>query len=201
MLVKSDRQMKVGIRMERDKQIQIEEAVKTILTAIGEDVNRDGLKETPKRVAKMYAEVFSSVQEKEFTNYKVFPSLNEDDMVLVKDIEFYSMCEHHLLPFFGKAHVAYITSDNKVLGLSKVARMVEFCAKRPNVQEDLTIQIANLINEKVKTKGVAVSIEAEHMCMAMRGVKARGSVTKTFHYQGVFKEDKEVKNDFLRALD
>ncbi|UUV99655.1 GTP cyclohydrolase 1 [Vagococcus luciliae] len=193
--------MKVGIRMEQDKQWLIEEAVKTILTAIGEDVNRDGLKETPKRVAKMYAEVFSSVQEKEFTNYKVFPSLNENDMVLVKDIEFYSMCEHHLLPFFGKAHVAYIPSDNKVLGLSKVARMVEFCAKRPNVQEDLTIQIANLINEKVKIKGVAVSIEAEHMCMAMRGVKARGSVTKTFHYQGVFKEDKDVKNDFLRALD
>lgn len=199
--MRSDRQMKVGIRMEQEKQLQIEEAVKTILTAIGEDVDRDGLKETPKRVAKMYAEVFSSVQEKEFTNYKVFPSLNEDDMVLVKDIEFYSMCEHHLLPFFGKAHVAYIPSDNKVLGLSKVARMVEFCAKRPNVQEDLTIQIANLINEKVKTKGVAVSIEAEHMCMAMRGVKARGSVTKTFHYQGVFKEDKDVKNDFLRALD
>lgn len=199
--MRSDRQMKVGIRMELEKQMQIEEAVKTILTAIGEDVDRDGLKETPKRVAKMYAEVFSSVQEKEFTNYKVFPSLNEDDMVLVKDIEFYSMCEHHLLPFFGKAHVAYIPSDNKVLGLSKVARMVEFCAKRPNVQEDLTIQIANLINEKVKTKGVAVSIEAEHMCMAMRGVKARGSVTKTFHYQGVFKEDKDVKNDFLRALD
>ncbi len=196
-----DRQMKVGIRMEQDKQLQIEEAVKTILTAIGEDIDRDGLKETPKRVAKMYAEVFSSVREKEFTNYKVFPSLNEDDMVLVKDIEFYSMCEHHLLPFFGKAHVAYIPSDNKVLGLSKVARMVDFCAKRPNVQEDLTIQIANLINEKVKTKGVAVSIEAEHMCMAMRGVKARGSVTKTFHYQGVFKEDKDVKNDFLRALD
>ncbi|MGX6971200.1 GTP cyclohydrolase I FolE [Vagococcus bubulae] len=187
--------------MEQDKQLQIEEAVKTILTAIGEDIDRDGLKETPKRVAKMYAEVFSSVREKEFTNYKVFPSLNEDDMVLVKDIEFYSMCEHHLLPFFGKAHVAYIPSDNKVLGLSKVARMVDFCAKRPNVQEDLTIQIANLINEKVKTKGVAVSIEAEHMCMAMRGVKARGSVTKTFHYQGVFKEDKDVKNDFLRALD
>lgn len=199
--MRSDRQMKVGIRMEQEKQFQIEEAVKTILTAIGEDVDRDGLKETPKRVAKMYAEVFSSVQEKEFTNYKVFPSLNEDDMVLVKDIEFYSMCEHHLLPFFGKAHVAYIPSDNKVLGLSKVARMVDFCAKRPNVQEDLTIQIANLINEKVKTKGVAVSIEAEHMCMAMRGVKARGSVTKTFHYQGVFKEDKDVKNDFLRALD
>ncbi len=199
--MRSDRQMKVGIRMEQEKQLQIEEAVKTILTAIGEDVDRDGLKETPKRVAKMYAEVFSSVQEKEFTNYKVFPSLNEDDIVLVKDIEFYSMCEHHLLPFFGKAHVAYIPSDNKVLGLSKVARMVEFCAKRPNVQEDLTIQIANLINEKVKTKGVAVSIEAEHMCMAMRGVKARGSVTKTFHYQGVFKEDKDVKNDFLRALD
>lgn len=201
MLVRSDRQMKVGIRMEQDKQWQIEEAVKTILTAIGEDVDRDGLKETPKRVAKMYAEVFSSVREKEFTNYKVFPSLNEDDMVLVKDIEFYSMCEHHLLPFFGKAHVAYIPSDHKVLGLSKVARMVEFCAKRPNVQEDLTIQIANLINEKVRTKGVAVSIEAEHMCMAMRGVKARGSVTKTFHYQGVFKEDKDVQDDFLRALD
>lgn len=187
--------------MNEEQHKAIEEAVKVILDAIGEDVNRDGLKETPKRVAKMYAEVFSSVREKEFTNYKVFPSMNDDDMVLVKDIEFYSMCEHHLLPFYGKAHVAYIPADNKVLGLSKVARMVEFCAKRPNVQEDLTIQIANLLTEKVKTKGVAVSIEAEHMCMSMRGAKARGSMTKTFHYEGVFKEDRELKNDFLKALD
>lgn len=187
--------------MKIEQQRIIEDAVTAILTAIGEDVERDGLKETPKRVAKMYAEVFSSVEENDFDNYKVFPSMNEDDMVLVKDIEFYSMCEHHLLPFFGKAHVAYIPADNQVLGLSKVARMVDFCAKRPNVQEDLTIQIARLLTEKVKIKGVAVSIEAEHMCMSMRGVKARGSLTKTFHYQGVFKENRDLKNDFLRALD
>lgn len=179
----------------------IEDAVKQILEAIGENPEREGLKNTPKRVAKMYGEVFGSLTGPEFDDYALFDSRNEDDMVLVKDIQFYSMCEHHLLPFFGKAHVAYIPDGNKVLGLSKLPRLVEYCAKRPSVQEDLTIMIAEQLVKHVPVKGVAVSIEAEHMCMTMRGVKSPHSSTKTFHYTGVFKEYRDVKNDFLRAID
>ncbi|HCM90807.1 MULTISPECIES: GTP cyclohydrolase I FolE [Vagococcus] len=183
-----------------NKQI-IEDAVKQILKAIGENPDREGLKNTPKRVAKMYDEVFGSLTGPEFDDYALFDSRNEDDMVLVKDIQFYSMCEHHLLPFFGKAHVAYIPDGNKVLGLSKLPRLVEYCAKRPSVQEDLTVMIVEQLVKHVPVKGVAVSIEAEHMCMTMRGIKSPHSSTKTFHYTGVFKEDRDVKNDFLRAID
>lgn len=179
----------------------IEDAVRQILEAIGENPEREGLKNTPKRVAKMYDEVFGSLTGPEFDDYALFDSRNDDDMVLVKDIQFYSMCEHHLLPFYGKTHVAYIPDGNKVLGLSKLPRLVEYCAKRPSVQEDLTIMIAEQLVKHVPVKGVAVAIEAEHMCMTMRGVKSPHSSTKTFHYTGVFKEDREWKNDFLRALD
>ncbi|WP_207694214.1 GTP cyclohydrolase I FolE [Enterococcus sp. DIV0212c] len=187
--------------MNDEQQVMIEQAVKQILTAIGEDPERMGVKDTPTRVAKMYKEVFSSLTAPEFDDYALFDSLNEDDMVLVKDIQFYSMCEHHLLPFYGKAHIAYVPDENKVLGLSKLPRLVEYCAKRPSVQEDLTIMIANKLVEHVPVKGVAVSIEAEHMCMTMRGVKSPNSVTKTFHYQGVFKNDRDRKDDFLRAIE
>lgn len=186
--------------MEEVQQETIEKAVKQILEAIGEDTERSGLKNTPKRVAKMYAEVFKSLNSPEFDDYALFDSKNEDDMVLVKDIHFYSMCEHHLLPFFGKVHVAYIPDGNKVLGLSKLPRLVEYCAKRPSVQEDLTIMIAEKLAANVPVKGVAVSIEAEHMCMTMRGVKTPASKTKTFHYKGLFKEDREWKRDFLQAI-
>lgn len=186
--------------MELEKKEIIENAVTQILEAIGENPNREGLKNTPKRVAKMYAEVFSSLEGPEFDDYALFDSRNDEDMVLVKDIQFYSMCEHHLLPFFGKAHVAYIPDGNKVLGLSKLPRLVEYCAKRPSVQEDLTIMIAEQLIKHVPVKGVAVSIEAEHMCMTMRGVKTPHSSTKTFHYKGIFKEDREWKNDFLKAI-
>lgn len=184
-----------------EKQEKIEHAVREILAAIGEDPNRPGLQETPARVARMYQEIFSSLSEPEFSDYKLFDSHNEGDMVLVKDIHFYSMCEHHLLPFFGKVHIAYIPEGQKVLGLSKLPRLVDYCAKRPSVQEDLTVMIADNLEKHVPVKGVAVAIEAEHMCMAMRGVKSPNSVTKTFHYSGVFKEDLETKRDFLRALD
>lgn len=187
--------------MDLENKQTIEDAVKQILKAIGENPDREGLKNTPKRVAKMYDEVFGSLTGPEFDDYALFDSRNEDDMVLVKDIQFYSMCEHHLLPFFGKAHVAYIPDGNKVLGLSKLPRLVEYCAKRPSVQEDLTVMIVEQLVKHVPVKGVAVSIEAEHMCMTMRGIKSPHSSTKTFHYTGVFKEDRDVKNDFLRAID
>lgn len=184
-----------------DKQREtIEEAVKTILTTLGEDIQREGLKETPERVARMYEEVFSSLQEPEFTNYKVFDSLNEEDMVIVKEIEFYSMCEHHLLPFFGKVHVAYIPKNQQVLGLSKIPRMVDYCAKRPNVQENLTIQIANLVAETSQAQGVAVMVEAQHLCMAMRGIKTPHSTTQTTHFKGCFKENRDLQQDFIQAI-
>lgn len=191
---------KVGKEMEEKQQQIIEAAVKQILLAIGEDPERPGVKNTPKRVAKMYGEVFASLTEPEFDDYALFDSLNTDDMVLVKDIQFYSMCEHHLLPFFGNVHIAYVPDQKKVLGLSKLPRLVNYCAKRPSVQEDLTIMIADKLVANVPVKGVAVAIEAEHMCMTMRGVKSPHSVTKTFHYQGVFKTDQERKRDFLRAI-
>ncbi|MGY3777068.1 GTP cyclohydrolase I FolE [Isobaculum melis] len=186
--------------MDKKQQAIIEAAVTQILTAIGEDPKRSGLKDTPKRVARMYGEVFSSLTEPVFDDYALFDSRNEEDMVLVKDIQFYSMCEHHLLPFFGKAHIAYIPDGNQVLGLSKLPRLVEYCAKRPSVQEDLTMMIAEELSKNVPVKGIAVSIEAAHMCMTMRGVKTPDSLTKTFHYRGLFKENSEWKNDFLQAI-
>ncbi|EOH87303.1 GTP cyclohydrolase I FolE [Enterococcus pallens] len=182
------------------QQQKIEAAVKQILEAIGEDPEREGLIDTPKRVAKMYGEVFSSLNEPEFDDYTLFASGNDDDMVVVKDIQFYSMCEHHLLPFFGKVHIAYVPEGDKVLGLSKLPRLVDYCTKRPSVQENLTVLIADQLVKHVPVKGVAVSIEAEHMCMTMRGVKTPHSSTKTFHYTGIFKEDREWKRDFLAAI-
>ncbi|MBL1228231.1 GTP cyclohydrolase I FolE [Enterococcus sp. BWB1-3] len=188
--------------MVNDKQQAIiEKAVRDILGAVGEDPDRPGLKETPARVARMYQEIFSGLTEPEFSDYKLFDSRNQEDMVLVKDIHFYSMCEHHLLPFFGKVHIAYIPDGQKVLGLSKLPRLVDYCAKRPSVQEDLTVMIAENLEKHIPVKGIAVAIEAEHMCMAMRGVKSPNSLTKTFHYRGIFKEELEAKHDFLRAIE
>lgn len=177
----------------------IENAVRDILQAVGEDPDRPGLKETPSRVARMYEEIFSGLTT-EFDDYKMFESSGNGEMVVVKDILFYSMCEHHLLPFFGNVHVAYVTSENQVIGLSKLPRLVEYCAKRPSVQENLTEMIGELIAKNIPTNGVAVAIEAEHMCMAMRGVRSPNSRTKTFHYSGIFKEDRQWQNDFLKAI-
>lgn len=182
------------------QQEKIEAAVTQILEALGEDPKREGLINTPRRVAKMYQEIFSSLNEPEFNDYPLFDSGNDNDMVLVKEIQFYSMCEHHLLPFFGKVHVAYVPEGNKVVGLSKLPRLVEYCAKRPSVQENLTVMIADQLVKHVPVKGVAVAIEEEHMCMTMRGVKTPNSLTKTFHYRGIFKEDREWKKDFLAAI-
>lgn len=185
--------------MEDSKLTIIENAVREILLAIGEDPSRPGLVETPKRVAKMYEEVLGGVSAPEFDDYKLFASRNEGEMVIVKDIFFTSMCEHHLLPFYGHAHIAYIPENGQVIGLSKLPRLVEYCSKRPSVQEDLTVMIAEKLQANIPVKGIAVAIEAQHMCMSMRGVKSPHSSTKTYHYTGVFKET-EQRNLFLAEI-
>ena len=175
---------------------KVQEGVRMILEGIGEDVNREGLRETPERIARMYEEIFAGMDMdcKEILS-KTFTADN-DEMVIVKDIVFYSTCEHHFMPFYGKAHVAYIP-DGKVVGLSKLARAVEVYAKRPQIQEQLTSQIADALMEHLSPKGAIVMMEAEHMCMTMRGVKKPGSKTITFAMRGAFEEDEKLVNRFL----
>ena len=178
---------------------KIKIATKMILEAIGEDVNREGLIKTPKRVAKAYEEICSGYfkDPKEVLNDALFDSTN-NEMVVVRNIEFYSMCEHHILPFFGRVHVAYIP-DKKVVGLSKIPRMVEVFARRLQIQEQLTEQIADAIMEVVKPKGVGVVIHARHMCMEMRGVKSKYSYTSTSALRGIFLEEK-TREEFFNII-
>ena len=178
---------------------KIETAVQMILEAIGEDPNRSGLQDTPKRVARMYAEIFSGVEKDPADHAKVVFHEDTDEIVLVKDIPFYSTCEHHLLPFYGKAHVAYIP-DQRVAGLSKLARTVEVYARRPQIQENMTAQIADALEEHLQPKGVMVMIEAEHMCMTMRGVQKPGSKTVTTIVRGAFAEDFSLQQTFLQMV-
>ncbi len=168
---------------------KIEQAVRMILEAIGENPEREGLKETPQRLARLYQEVFSGLHQDPLEHLEKIFSEEHEEMVLVKDIPLYSMCEHHLIPFFGKAHVAYIPKDGNVTGLSKLARVVEGYARRPQLQERLTTQIADGIMEKLKPYGVVVVIEAEHMCMTMRGVRKPGTKTVTSAVRGIFKKN------------
>ncbi|MEE0776540.1 MAG: GTP cyclohydrolase I FolE [Bacillota bacterium] len=176
---------------------RIEAAVKEILIAIGEDVEREGLVETPSRVARMYEEIFAGLHMDPSEHLlKQFSADKHDEMVIVKDIPFYSMCEHHLMPFYGVAHVAYIPDrDGAITGLSKIARTVEGYAKRPQLQERLTSQIADGVMDKLKPNGVLVVIEAEHMCMTMRGVKKPGSKTLTSAVRGVFKTNAATRSE------
>ena len=169
---------------------RIRAAVVEILEAIGEDSQRDGLQRTPERVAKMYAEVFAGLREDPEHHLEVQFEAGHDEMVLVKDIAFYSMCEHHLLPFVGKAHVAYVPGEQgKITGLSKLARLVEAYARRPQVQERLTSQVADKLMEALNPRGALVVIEAEHQCMAMRGVQKPGALTLTSAVRGIFLAD------------
>lgn len=179
---------------------RIENAVKEILIAVGEDPNREGLLETPKRVANMYEEIFAGLTEDPKQHIKLFDEQSNDEMVIVKDIPFYSMCEHHLLPFFGKAHIAYIPSDNKIIGLSKLARIVDNFAKKPQVQERLTSDVADFLNENLQPKGVAVIMEAEHMCMTMRGARAAGAKTQTSALRGIMRTDAKSRAEVLSLL-
>ena len=183
--------------MDKEK---IENAVKEILIAVGEDPNREGLLETPKRVANMYEEIFAGLTEDPKQHIKLFDEQSNDEMVIVKDIPFYSMCEHHHLPFFGKAHIAYIPSDNKIIGLSKLARIVDNFAKKPQVQERLTSDVADFLNENLQPKGVAVIMEAEHMCMTMRGARAAGAKTQTSALRGIMRTDAKSRAEVLSLL-
>lgn len=179
---------------------RIQNAVRKILIAVGEDPDREGLLETPKRVANMYEEIFAGLTEDPKQHIKLFNEQSNDEMVIVKDIPFYSMCEHHLLPFFGKAHIGYIPSDNKIIGLSKLARIVDNFAKKPQVQERLTSDIADFLNDNLQPKGVAVIMEAEHMCMTMRGARAAGSKTQTSALRGIMRTDAKTRAEVLSLL-
>ena len=182
-----------------DKQ-RIENAVREILSAIGEDPDREGLQETPKRVANMYAEIFAGLEDDPNRHLKIFNESNNDEMVVVRDIPMYSMCEHHLLPFVGKAHIAYIPSDGKVIGLSKLARIVDSFSKKPQLQERLTSQIADFLEENLSPKGIAVVIEAEHLCMTMRGARAAGAKTQTSALRGIMRKDARTRAEAMSLL-
>lgn len=182
-----------------DKQ-RIESAVREILLAIGEDPDREGLQETPKRVANMYAEIFSGMEDDPKRHLKIFNESENDEMVVVRDIPMYSMCEHHLLPFVGKAHIAYIPCDGKVIGLSKLARIVDSFSKKPQIQERLTSQIADFLEENLSPKGVAVVVEAEHLCMTMRGARAAGAKTQTSALRGIMRKDARTRAEAMSLL-
>lgn len=167
----------------------VEKAVHRLLLAIGEDPQREGLKETPCRVARMYEEVLSGMADDPIDQLKVYTAKNEDEMILVKDITFHSLCEHHLLPFFGKVHIAYIPRNNKITGFSSLAKVVDAMAKRLQLQERLAADIADLLMAKLKPLGVLVVVEAEHLCLTMRGVKKPGSSVVTSAIRGGMKRE------------
>jgi GTP cyclohydrolase IA len=180
---------------------RIERAIKEVLAAIGEDPERDGLQQTPRRVASMYVELFAGLHEDPAEHLTVTFAADHDEMVMVRDIPLYSYCEHHLLPFHGRAHVAYIPGDDgRITGLSKLARLVDGFAKRPQVQERLTTQIADAIVEVLQPRGVFVMIEAEHLCMSMRGVRKPGTLTLTSAVRGLFKDNAATRAEVMALL-
>lgn len=178
---------------------KVKEAIKLLIEGIGEDPDREGLRETPDRIARAYKEIFAGIDQDPAEHLKKTFTVDHDDIVFEKDIQFYSMCEHHFLPFFGKAHVAYIP-DGKVTGLSKLARTVEVFARRPQLQERMTEQIADAIMKDINAKGAMVIIEAEHTCMTMRGIKKPGSKTVTVTCRGKFKEDYRLRDEVYKML-
>jgi GTP cyclohydrolase I len=178
---------------------RIEKAVREILIAVGEDPDREGLLETPARVARMYAEMFSGLRQDPREHLRKVFTEAYDEVVLVRDISFCSMCEHHLLPFIGKAHIAY-APKGKVLGLSKLARLVEAVARRPQVQERMTEVIANLLVEELDAKGVAVVVEASHSCMTIRGVRKPGSLCMTSSMKGIFRSNVSSRAEVMQLI-
>jgi GTP cyclohydrolase I len=180
---------------------RIERAIFDILEAIGEDPSRDGLIETPARVARMYEEVCSGLREDPSEHVRTVFDADHDEMVMVRDIPLYSLCEHHLVPFVGKAHVAYIPSEHgHITGLSKIGRLVDGYARRPQVQERLTKQVADAINETLEPRGVLVVIEAEHLCMSMRGIRKPGSSTVTSAVHGIFRDSTASRFEAMQFL-
>ncbi len=191
--------MKAKPTEDRFGEDRIAAAVREIISAIGEDPARSGLEGTPQRVARAYRELFSGLHDDPARHFQAFFREDYDEMVVLRDIPFHSMCEHHLLPFMGKAHVAYLPKD-RVIGISKLARVVDAFAHRPQVQERLTSQIADIIMEKLKPRGVAVVIEAQHTCMIIRGVKKPGSVMITSALRGICKTNPSTRSEVMTLL-
>jgi GTP cyclohydrolase I len=184
--------------MDRER---IEQAVRMIIEAIGDDPEREGVQDTPARVAEMYEEIFAGIGRDPQELITVVRGAEHDEMIMVKDIPLYSVCEHHLLPWVGKAHVAYIPSkDGRITGLSKIARVVDLCAKRLQVQERLTTEIADAIESALEPRGVFVVIEAEHLCMTMRGIRKPGSRTVTSAVRGLFRSDARTRQEAMNLI-
>ena len=186
--------------IKRRSQVDLESFVKQLLVSLGEDPNRSGLEETPRRVAKALTFFTKGYQENidDLVNGALFP-IEYDEMVIVRDIDFFSMCEHHLLPFFGKCHVGYIP-DKQVVGLSKIPRIVDVYSRRLQVQERLTVQVAETLQEKLKPIGVGVVIEAQHLCMMMRGVEKQNTFAVTSHMLGAFRKQQQTRDEFLKLI-
>ncbi|GFH42514.1 GTP cyclohydrolase 1 [Lactococcus hodotermopsidis] len=182
-----------------DKQTILKTSTTQLLEVIGDDPTRDGLLETPERVAKAYAEIFASTGETEFKDYKLFPTDNDSDLVIVADIPFYAMCEHHLLPFFGTVTVGYVP-NGEIIGLSKIPRLVNWAARRPSVQENLTALISAEMQRITQPKGVAVHVNSRHMCMEMRGINQPGTFTTTSLYKGTLKTDALLRQEFMMKV-
>lgn len=179
---------------------KIEKGVRLILEGIGEDPCRPGLKETPARVARMYQEIFSGLETPTEEILSHIEGESHEELVLLKDIPFYSVCEHHLLPFIGKAHVAYIPGAGKIAGIGELAKALEIFAKRPTVQERLTAQLADLLMEKLRPKGAMVIIDAEHLCLSMRGAKKSGARTVTSAVRGIFRSKESTRQELLELI-
>jgi GTP cyclohydrolase I len=186
---------------DRFDQATVEQGVRLILQGIGEDPDRGGLRETPARVARMYREIFAGIDEDASQLVTVVEGADFDEMIMVRDIPLYSVCEHHILPFIGKAHVAYIPNKSQqITGLSKIARVVDLLAKRPQVQERLTTEIGESIERALSPRGVFVVIEAEHLCMTMRGIKKPGAVTVTSAVRGLFRNDARTRQEAMQHI-
>jgi GTP cyclohydrolase I len=180
---------------------KVEQGIRLILEGIGEDADRGGLRETPSRVARMYREIFAGIARDASELVTVVEGADHDEMIMVRDIPLFSMCEHHLIPFSGRAHVAYIPNrDQEITGLSKIARVVDLLAKRPQVQERLTTEIAEALDRALSPRGVFVVIEAEHLCMTMRGIKKPGSVTVTSAVRGLFRTDARTRQEAMSHI-
>jgi len=179
---------------------KIEKGVRLMLEGMGEDMARPGIKDTPKRVAEMYQEIFSGLETSTEGILTPIEGESHDEMVLIRDIPFFSVCEHHLTPFFGKAHIAYVPSEGNIVGLSKLAKALEVLAKRPQVQERLTAQLADLIMDSLGPKGAMVVIDCEHLCMSMRGVKKPGARTVTSAVRGIFRTNPGTRAEMLELV-
>lgn len=179
---------------------KIEKGIRLVLEGIGEDPERPGIKSTPQRVAEMFKEIFSGLGTSAEDLLKPIEGEHHDEMVILKDIPFYSVCEHHLLPFFGRGHIAYVPEKGRIVGIGELAKALEVLAKRPQVQERLTAQLADMIMERLKPKGAMVIIDAEHLCLSMRGIKKPGSRTVTSAVRGIFRSKQTTREEMLALI-